>query len=110
MDLPFDAEVDPSGVLATELSITDGSAGTHTAPNRWAVLPMEGWDGDADGRPTELVRRRWERFAESGAGLVWGEATAGASGWEGQPQPTGARYHDGRRHLRLFGICWIPRR
>ena len=33
---------------------------------------MEGWDGTPDGRPTELVRRRWTRFGESGAKLVWG--------------------------------------
>src|SRR6185436_15228783 len=25
-----------------------------------------------DGRPTDLVRRRWGRFGSSGAGLVWG--------------------------------------
>jgi 2,4-dienoyl-CoA reductase-like NADH-dependent reductase (Old Yellow Enzyme family) len=38
---------------------------------------MEGWDGEADGRPTELVRRRWRRFGDSGAKLVWGgEAVA----------------------------------
>src|SRR5688500_4895896 len=38
---------------------------------------MEGWDGTTDGRPTDLVRRRWRRFGESGAGLVWGgEAVA----------------------------------
>ena len=38
---------------------------------------MEGWDGDADGHPTDLVRRRWRRFGESGAKLVWGgEAVA----------------------------------
>ena len=40
--------------------------------NRFAILPMEGWDGTPDGRPTDLVRRRWQRFGESGAGLVWG--------------------------------------
>jgi 2,4-dienoyl-CoA reductase-like NADH-dependent reductase (Old Yellow Enzyme family) len=33
---------------------------------------MEGWDGTDDGRPTDLVRRRWSRFGASGAGLVWG--------------------------------------
>jgi 2,4-dienoyl-CoA reductase-like NADH-dependent reductase (Old Yellow Enzyme family) len=33
---------------------------------------MEGWDGTEDGRPTDLVRRRWARFGTSGAGLVWG--------------------------------------
>lgn len=43
---------------------------------RYAILPMEGWDGTADGKPTDLVLRRWQRFGESGAGIVWGEATA----------------------------------
>jgi 2,4-dienoyl-CoA reductase-like NADH-dependent reductase (Old Yellow Enzyme family) len=44
--------------------------------DRYAILPMEGWDGTEDGKPTDLVLRRWQRFGESGAGLVWGEATA----------------------------------
>ena len=45
--------------------------------NRWAILPMEGWDGTPDGRPTDLVRRRWRRFGQSGAKLIWGgEAVA----------------------------------
>ena len=45
--------------------------------NRFAVLPMEGWDGESDGNPTELTRRRWRRFGESGAKLIWGgEAVA----------------------------------
>jgi NADPH2 dehydrogenase len=74
--LPLADDVDPHGPLATPLTITDGSAGAMTAPNRFAVLPMEGWDGTTDGRPTDLVRRRWGRFATSGCGLVWGEATA----------------------------------
>ncbi|WP_420435736.1 NADH:flavin oxidoreductase [Candidatus Poriferisocius sp.] len=76
VEIPIDDEVDPSGALAQPMEITDGSTGTKTALNRWAVLPMEGWDGETDGRPSDLVRRRWDRFAASGAGLVWGEATA----------------------------------
>ena len=45
--------------------------------NRFCVLPMEGWDAATDGKPTELVRRRWRHFGESGANLIWGgEATA----------------------------------
>ena len=45
--------------------------------NRFAVLPMEGWDGTTDGRPTELTKRRWQRFGLSGAKLIWGvEAVA----------------------------------
>lgn len=76
LDLPVDAAVDPAGALAQPLALTDASAGELRVPNRFAILPMEGWDGTTEGRPTELVRRRWERFARSGAGLVWGEATA----------------------------------
>ncbi|HJQ23084.1 MAG TPA: NADH:flavin oxidoreductase [Blastocatellia bacterium] len=45
--------------------------------NRFAIHPMEGWDGTADGRPTELTTRRWRHFGQSGAKLIWGgEAVA----------------------------------
>ena len=45
--------------------------------NRFAIQPMEGWDGTADGRPTELTARRWRHFGQSGAKLIWGgEAVA----------------------------------
>jgi 2,4-dienoyl-CoA reductase-like NADH-dependent reductase (Old Yellow Enzyme family) len=45
--------------------------------NRFCILPMEGWDGTADGHPSDLTRRRWQRFGQSGAKLIWGgEAVA----------------------------------
>jgi 2,4-dienoyl-CoA reductase-like NADH-dependent reductase (Old Yellow Enzyme family) len=45
--------------------------------NRFCILPMEGWDGSLDGRPSDLTRRRWRNFAISGAKLIWGgEAVA----------------------------------
>ncbi|MEO8482571.1 MAG: NADH:flavin oxidoreductase [Acidobacteriota bacterium] len=45
--------------------------------NRFCVLPMEGWDGELDGSPSEFTRRRWRRFGQSGAKLIWGgEAVA----------------------------------
>src|SRR5215216_62183 len=45
--------------------------------NRIAAQPMEGWDATAEGRPTELTFRRWQRFGASGAKLIWGcEAVA----------------------------------
>jgi 2,4-dienoyl-CoA reductase-like NADH-dependent reductase (Old Yellow Enzyme family) len=48
-----------------------------TIGNRFAILPMEGWDGELDGRPSELTRRRWRHFGASGAKLIWGgEAVA----------------------------------
>ena len=53
------------------------ACGRLTIPNRIAVQPMEGWDGTADGNPTEYTIRRWQRFGCSGAGLIWGgEAVA----------------------------------
>ncbi|MBQ90751.1 MAG: NADH:flavin oxidoreductase [Acidimicrobiaceae bacterium] len=77
VDLPFDPVVDPAGTLARPLRMRDGTAGELVAGNRWCVLPMEGWDATTDGRPTDLVRRRWTRFGGSGAKLVWGgEAVA----------------------------------
>ena len=71
-ELPFVDEVDPAGALASEIKITQGTIG-----NRFTILPMEGWDGTTDGRPTELTTRRWKNFGISGAKLIWGgEAVA----------------------------------
>jgi 2,4-dienoyl-CoA reductase-like NADH-dependent reductase (Old Yellow Enzyme family) len=50
--------------------------GDRGVSNRMAVHPMEGCDGNLDGTPGELTFRRWRRFAEGGAALIWGEATA----------------------------------
>lgn len=102
LDLPVADRVDAAGPLSRPVTITDGRAGTFAAPNRFAVLPMEGWDGTTAGQPTDLVRRRWTRFAESGAGLVWGEATAVVP--EGRANPNqlvvGARTADDLGALR----------
>jgi len=40
--------------------------------NRYAIHPMEGWDGTVTGGITEHVLRRWRRFGESGAKLIFG--------------------------------------
>jgi 2,4-dienoyl-CoA reductase-like NADH-dependent reductase (Old Yellow Enzyme family) len=62
---------DDTAILQQPLRI-----GKNIIPNRMVVHPMEGCDGNPDGRPAELTRRRYIRFAEGGAGLVWFEATA----------------------------------
>lgn len=76
LDLNLDDELlpDPQSPLAQPLSLPgDG----RTISNRWCIQPMEGWDGTDDGKPTELTMRRWQRFGESGAKLIWGgEAVA----------------------------------
>src|SRR6185295_15582626 len=50
--------------------------GTRTVGNRWCIHPMEGCDGEPDGRPGELTFRRYVRFGAGGAKLIWGEACA----------------------------------
>ena len=74
IELPFDAEMlsGDAAPLAQPCRI-DG----RTIGNRWCILPMEGWDGTDDGRPSDLTMRRWQRFGQSGAKLIWGgEAVA----------------------------------
>ena len=44
--------------------------------NSVAIHPMEGFDSEPDGAPSELTRRRYLRFADSDAGLYWFEAVA----------------------------------
>jgi 2,4-dienoyl-CoA reductase-like NADH-dependent reductase (Old Yellow Enzyme family) len=57
-----------------------------TIGNRFAVLPMEGWDCTLDGHPTDLVRRRWSNFGRSGAKLIWG-GEAAAVRMDGRANP-----------------------
>ena len=65
-------ETGPSAPLAQPFDVCG-----RTMANRFCVLPMEGWDGTADGRPTEHTRHRWANFGRSGAKFIWGgEAVA----------------------------------
>ncbi|GBC97333.1 NADPH dehydrogenase [bacterium HR16] len=57
-----------------------------TIGNRFAVQPMEGWDGTPDGRPSEFTFRRWRRFGSSAAKLVWG-GEAVAVQYDGRANP-----------------------
>ena len=56
--LPFDDTLDtgPEAPLAQAVR-----AGGLSLRNRFSILPMEGWDGTPDGRPSDLTRRRWGR-------------------------------------------------
>jgi 2,4-dienoyl-CoA reductase-like NADH-dependent reductase (Old Yellow Enzyme family) len=68
LDLEFDEDLSPLGRRVP--------IGPYTTPNALIIHPMEGCDGERDGRPGELTLRRYERFAQGGAGLLWFEATA----------------------------------
>ena len=66
--LPFDAQIETnaSAPLAQPYFIGDRVIG-----NRFCIQPMEGWDGETNGNPSELTRRRWENFGKSGAKLSY---------------------------------------
>ena len=84
LELPVDDEVrsGPDSPLGRPFEVFGRTVG-----NRFAILPMEGWDCTADGRPTDLTRRRWERWGLSGAKLIFG-AEAIAVCPEGRGSPT----------------------
>jgi 2,4-dienoyl-CoA reductase-like NADH-dependent reductase (Old Yellow Enzyme family) len=74
IDLPCDDALlsAPESPLAQPIKLFG-----KTLANRFAIQPMEGWDGTPDGNPTEHTLRRWRRFGESGAKLIFGgEAVA----------------------------------
>ncbi len=112
LELPVDDEIEP----ATESPLAaPASWEGHAIGNRWCVLPMEGWDGCADGSPSELTERRWIHFGISGAKLIWGgEAVAVCR--DGRANPNQLWIHSGnvaafeslretiaRRHEAEFG-------
>jgi 2,4-dienoyl-CoA reductase-like NADH-dependent reductase (Old Yellow Enzyme family) len=72
--IPCDSELQ----AGTDAPLTQPlSRGGIKIGNRIAVHPMEGWDGTADGSPSEHTINRWKKFGQSGAKLIWGgEAVA----------------------------------
>ena len=74
LDLPCDDELVAGDASPLLQPVTVGGL---MVGNRICVHPMEGWDGTPDGRPSEATFRRWRRFGQSGAKLIWGgEAVA----------------------------------
>ncbi len=63
----------PELALSQPYEMADGTL----IGNRFCIHPMEGWDATTEGKPTQLMTRRWQNFARSGAKLIWGcEAAA----------------------------------
>lgn len=72
--IPIDSEIvtAPLGALAQPYVLKSG----RKIGNRFCIQPMEGWDATTDGKPTDLVIRRWKNFGLSGAKLIWGGEAA----------------------------------
>jgi len=75
--------------------------GKRQAKNRWTAHPMEGWDGNRDGSPSEPLLRRWKRIGESGAAIIWCEASAVMFEGRANPNQLTARKED-EPNLRLL--------
>src|SRR5215475_8140385 len=104
LSIPCDSEIqrgDDSPLLATL------QRGDLRIGNRIAINPMEGWDGTLDGRPSEHTLRRWRRFGQSGAKLIWG-GEAVAVRHEGRANPNqlviGEHTREGLAQLRAVLI------
>ena len=68
VDLPYTEDI---SILSTPITIKN-----KRVQNRLVCQAMEGCDGTLEGSPDTLTKRRYERFAKGGAGLIWYEATA----------------------------------
>jgi NADPH2 dehydrogenase len=104
LDLPVDDAI---------LSAAEGSPlaqpidiGPLRVGNRWCIHPMEGWDANRDGSPSELTLRRWRNFGKSGAKLIWGgEAAAVQPEGRANPNQTLATGSNERGLAALIDEC-----
>ena len=71
IDLPCDDEIQTAdSPLAQPFALV--TINGKKIGNRFAIQPMEGWDGTTTGGVSDEMRRRWQRFGESGAKLIYG--------------------------------------
>ena len=104
LELPIDdriltaAEGSP---LASPLNVGDFTIG-----NRWCIHPMEGWDANPDGSPSEHTIRRWRHFGLSGAKWIWGgEAAAVQPDGRANPNQTLATASNRQGLADLLAAC-----
>jgi len=72
LDLPCEDAIATGQDSPLAQPITHVTLNGKRPGNRWAIHPMEGWDGSTSGGATDDVRRRWQRFGQSGAKLIYG--------------------------------------
>ncbi|MEX0712940.1 MAG: NADH:flavin oxidoreductase, partial [Pirellulales bacterium] len=93
LELPLDDAILTAGEgspMAAGLPI-----GGYRVGNRWCIHPMEGWDANRDGSPSQHTLRRWRNFGRSGAKLIWGgEAAAVQEDGRANPHQTLAMPHN----------------
>ncbi len=98
IDLPVDdaVEAGPDSPLARSYSRSSGTVG-----NRFAILPMEGWDGTEDGRPSDLTRAPLaELRPERGQADLGGRGRRRPARRPGQPESVDDQRRQSRRDRR----------
>ncbi len=102
LSIPCDAELLHGAESPLNQPIERGGI---TIGNRIAIHPMEGWDGTPDGNPSEATIRRWRRFGQSGAKLIWGgEAVAVRHDGRANPNQLLAAPHTKKSLARLRSV------
>ena len=109
---PEDVETDARSMgleisTSEDLSVllTPCAIGPLSAKNRLLVQPMEGCDGTLAGAPDELTVRRYERFGDGGAAVVWAEATAIAEDGRMNPRQLWLADHTQRAIGEMIETC-----
>ena len=72
LDLPCEDQIVAGSASPLAQPIEGVTINGKRIGNRWAIHPMEGWDGTTTGGVTDEMLRRWQRFGESGAKLIYG--------------------------------------
>ena len=81
------------------------AVGPRTVGNRWCIHPMEGCDGEPDGRPGELTYRRYVRFGAGGAKVIWGEACAVTDDGRMNPRQIWLADHTRDDFAKMVAVC-----
>jgi 2,4-dienoyl-CoA reductase (NADPH2) len=68
LNLPYSDDISP---LLQHVQLAGFSVS-----NRLVVQPMEGYDSENNGSPSELSKRRYLRYASGGSGIIWYEAVS----------------------------------
>ena len=72
IELPCDDAIASGAASPLAGAVEEVAVNGKRIGNRIAIQPMEGWDGTTTGGVTDEMIRRWKRFGESGAKLIFG--------------------------------------
>ena len=72
IELPCEDTIEAGAGSPLAQAVPNATINGKRIGNRIAIHPMEGWDGTTTGGLSEEMRRRWQRFGESGAKLICG--------------------------------------